>query len=471
MSRVRCDSAALAVPYALKPRSRRRPMADEMLTIAPSPCSSITRHRGLREDERGRGVEVERPLEVAGAGVEERARWRAAGVVHDDVDAPELLEAGGRERLDVRVLVHVGRARTRARRPKRADVGGDGLELLRRPRREHDVGAGLGQPACGGRADAPARAGDDRDLAVHSESFEHARSSRARRAGTVAAHVGAPGPWSGAAAPAVAAPSRRQTRVRPEAGCTVAGWRRSTRAAAPVGRVIGTEDSTPLSFWVALAPDQYLQLDDVVVTDRPLPGAEGTVAPLGGGDPGPGPPGGRPLRLRRVPRGRRRAAGRDGGGRRGEHHPPRAGDVRAAAARARRSGGRSARSATTRCCSTRWSTRSRSGSAATARRSTPTSTSSTARAGAHVNISGVSGVATKTTYATFLLYSLFHSGALRAEAREHQGADLQREGRGPPVPRPREHPARRRAGGAVPRARPAGRAVRERRDQGAAAPR
>ncbi|HEX6238683.1 MAG TPA: ATP-binding protein [Acidimicrobiales bacterium] len=36
--------------------------------------------------------------------------------------------------------------------------------------------------------------------------------------------------------------------------------------------------------------------------------------------------------------------------------------------------------------------------------------------GAHVNISGVSGVATKTSYATFLLYSLFHSGVLGAEA-------------------------------------------------------
>ena len=32
--------------------------------------------------------------------------------------------------------------------------------------------------------------------------------------------------------------------------------------------------------------------------------------------------------------------------------------------------------------------------------------------GAHVNISGVSGVATKTSYATFLLYSLFNSGVL-----------------------------------------------------------
>jgi hypothetical protein len=35
--------------------------------------------------------------------------------------------------------------------------------------------------------------------------------------------------------------------------------------------------------------------------------------------------------------------------------------------------------------------------------------------GAHINISGISGVATKTTYATFLLYSLFHSRLLGAE--------------------------------------------------------
>ena len=36
--------------------------------------------------------------------------------------------------------------------------------------------------------------------------------------------------------------------------------------------------------------------------------------------------------------------------------------------------------------------------------------------GAHVNISGISGVATKTTYATFLLYSMFNSQILGAEA-------------------------------------------------------
>jgi DNA helicase HerA-like ATPase len=36
--------------------------------------------------------------------------------------------------------------------------------------------------------------------------------------------------------------------------------------------------------------------------------------------------------------------------------------------------------------------------------------------GAHASISGVSGVATKTSYATFLLYSLFHSEGLGADA-------------------------------------------------------
>ncbi|MDQ2709997.1 MAG: ATP-binding protein [Actinomycetota bacterium] len=43
-------------------------------------------------------------------------------------------------------------------------------------------------------------------------------------------------------------------------------------AVNPVGLVAGTEDSTPLQFTVALAPDQYLQLDDVVVTVRAVPG-------------------------------------------------------------------------------------------------------------------------------------------------------------------------------------------------------
>src|SRR2546421_12778712 len=42
----------------------------------------------------------------------------------------------------------------------------------------------------------------------------------------------------------------------------------------PVGRVLGTADATPLSFWVAVEPGAYLQLDDVVVTRRALPDRE-----------------------------------------------------------------------------------------------------------------------------------------------------------------------------------------------------
>ncbi len=42
-----------------------------------------------------------------------------------------------------------------------------------------------------------------------------------------------------------------------------------------VGRVLGTADATPLQFWVAVAPGAYLQLDDVVVTERALPDRSG----------------------------------------------------------------------------------------------------------------------------------------------------------------------------------------------------
>ncbi len=41
-----------------------------------------------------------------------------------------------------------------------------------------------------------------------------------------------------------------------------------------VGRVLGTLDATPLQFWVAVRPGAYLQLDDVVVTTRELPASD-----------------------------------------------------------------------------------------------------------------------------------------------------------------------------------------------------
>jgi hypothetical protein len=38
-----------------------------------------------------------------------------------------------------------------------------------------------------------------------------------------------------------------------------------------VGLVVGTVAATPLQFSIAVSSDQYLQLDDVVVTSRQLP--------------------------------------------------------------------------------------------------------------------------------------------------------------------------------------------------------
>jgi len=42
----------------------------------------------------------------------------------------------------------------------------------------------------------------------------------------------------------------------------------------PVGMVLGTEDSTPLAFWVGVASDAYLQLDDAVIVDTEVVGRE-----------------------------------------------------------------------------------------------------------------------------------------------------------------------------------------------------
>ena len=47
-----------------------------------------------------------------------------------------------------------------------------------------------------------------------------------------------------------------------------------------VGQVVGTEDATPLSFHVAVYPESYLQLDDVVATSREVPG-RGSVMTAG----------------------------------------------------------------------------------------------------------------------------------------------------------------------------------------------
>jgi DNA helicase HerA-like ATPase len=181
-----------------------------------------------------------------------------------------------------------------------------------------------------------------------------------------------------------------------------------------VGRVIGTEDATPLEFWVGIAPDAYLQLDDVVALERALPD-------------------GRQVRIYgMVSQVRARHEGlRDDS----EVFLVADGVLPAEVSR-------SAMVQATRfepevfvpplpgtpVDRAEGEARDQALFFDAIEKRLPAGLSRDdepvyldldfldGTRGAHVNISGVSGVATKTSYATFLLYSLFHSGVLGSEA-------------------------------------------------------
>jgi DNA helicase HerA-like ATPase len=187
-----------------------------------------------------------------------------------------------------------------------------------------------------------------------------------------------------------------------------------TASAAPVGRVLGTQDAMPLEFWVAVDAGQYVQLDDVVEVATVLPDGrevrlygvvdlvrarhEGTrldsdvflvetgVLPATVAEAAH-------VRVTRV-----------------EPEifvPPRPGQP------VRRAEGRRREEALF------FDGMERKVPIGLSRDGEPVFANLDfldGTRGAHVNISGVSGVATKTSYATFLLHSLFTSGALAGEA-------------------------------------------------------
>lgn len=182
----------------------------------------------------------------------------------------------------------------------------------------------------------------------------------------------------------------------------------------PVGRVLGTDDATPLSFWVALGPDQYLQLDDVVALERQLPDGD-TVRIYG---------------LVTEVRARHEGARFDSDvfliedgilpaevsqaaevlATRFEPEvfvPPLPGQLVYKAEGEERD------------MALYFDGMEKRLPAGLTRDDEPLYANLEfldGSRGAHVNISGISGVATKTTYATFLLYSLFRSGVLGGEA-------------------------------------------------------
>jgi DNA helicase HerA-like ATPase len=186
------------------------------------------------------------------------------------------------------------------------------------------------------------------------------------------------------------------------------------RPSPTVGRVIGTEPATPLEFWVGVAEGTYLQLDDVVVVDRVLPDGQplsisGVVAQVrarhegarmdsdvflvaDGVLPAQVSESAQVLATRFEPE---------------LYVPPLPGaEVRKALGPERDD-------------ALLFSQMRAKLPAGLSRDDEPFYLNLEfvdGTRGAHVNISGVSGVATKTSYATFLLYSLFHSGVLGVEA-------------------------------------------------------
>lgn len=183
---------------------------------------------------------------------------------------------------------------------------------------------------------------------------------------------------------------------------------------AAVGRVIGTEDATPLEFWVGVADDRFLQLDDVVALERTLPG--GVVVKIYG--------------LVSQVRARHEGARFDSDvfliedgvlpaevaeaaqvtATRFEPEvfvPPRPGQE------VRRAQGEERDRA---LFFDRMTERLPVGLSRSGEPLFVNLEFLDGRRGAHVNISGISGVATKTSYATFLLHSLFTSGVLGTRA-------------------------------------------------------
>jgi DNA helicase HerA-like ATPase len=181
-----------------------------------------------------------------------------------------------------------------------------------------------------------------------------------------------------------------------------------------VGRVLGSEDATPMVFHVGIGPGHYLQLDDVVVTEREVPGGgpvrlSGIVTQVRavhegasfGSDvfliadgilPAQTFEAAEVMTTRVEPE---------------TYVPPLPGSIVRRAVGAERE---------TALYFDQMPQKLPIGRARDGEALYVNLEFLDGRRGAHVNISGISGVATKTSYATFLLYSVFTSGVLGAEA-------------------------------------------------------
>ena len=191
-----------------------------------------------------------------------------------------------------------------------------------------------------------------------------------------------------------------------------------TPQASPIaGRVLGTQDSMPLEFWVGVAPEQFLQLDDVVLVETALP--DGTRVRLFG--------------VVDLVRARHEGARFDSDVFLVEEGVLPATVSLAAHVRVTRVEPEIFVPPLPGCAVLRAAGVDRDQALFfdQMKRRLPIGLSRggdplfanldfiDGSRGAHVNVSGISGVATKTSYATFLLHSLFRGGHLSGEGSTH----------------------------------------------------
>ena len=125
--------------------------------------------------ERAAHVHGEVLREIVGVGFREARPADDAGVVDQDVDAPELLDRVVDERLRARRRSRRRWCRRSRRRPRRRSRPRPSTRARRRPRRPRiepprslttTRAPALGEQECVGPADAASRAGDDRDASL-----------------------------------------------------------------------------------------------------------------------------------------------------------------------------------------------------------------------------------------------------------------------------------------------------------------
>ena len=182
----------------------------------------------------------------------------------------------------------------------------------------------------------------------------------------------------------------------------------------PVGRVLGTSDATPLQFWVAVTPGAYLQLDDVVVTHRDIPGRErvaisGVVTQVRARHEGAE----FESDVFAISNGTLPAQVQEAAEITTTRVEPEVYVPPVPGALVHRAAGEERHSA---LYFDRMDKRVPIGVGRDGEPLYLNFDFLNGESGAHVSISGVSGVATKTSFATFLLYSVFRSGVLGPEA-------------------------------------------------------